>query len=187
MDVNQDIIAQAEFLHLTSFVNNEQLEVQKKMVGSLGESTKLSFSPGSLYAKKGIESILSIIEKTHVIFLNEAESMILTDCNSYTDAAQNLIEMGCKIAVVTLGEKGCYISDGSRKVHVEAFEVDVLDTTGAGDAFCAGFLYGLSMEKEMTECGKIGNFVASRCISRIGARTGLLSEDELKEGIIGLI
>jgi ribokinase len=182
-DINLDFIANSDFLHLTSFVNDNQLKVQKKMVESLNERTKLSFSPGSLYAQKGFNAISSIIKKTHVIFLNEVEAKILTGCNSYIEASESLIENGCKIAVVTLGENGCYITDGLLKVQVDAFQTDVVDTTGAGDAFCAGFLYGLSQGKELNECGKMGNFVASRCISKIGARTGLLSQDELEKGI----
>ena len=49
----------------------------------------------------------------------------------------------------------------------------VVDTTGAGDAFCAGFLYGLLNDKSLYECGKLGNFVASRCVMKMGARAGL--------------
>ncbi len=186
-DINLDFIAKSDFLHLTSFVNDDQLNLQKKMVESLNERTKLCFSPGSLYAKLGFSAISSIINKTHVMFLNEAEAKILTGCDSYEEASENLIEKGCKVTVVTLGEKGCYITDGSQKVHVNAFETDVVDTTGAGDAFCAGFLYGLSQERELAICGKIGNFIASRCISKIGARTGLLNQEELEKGITDLV
>ncbi|RLI11220.1 sugar kinase, partial [Candidatus Bathyarchaeota archaeon] len=57
--------------------------------------------------------------------------------------------------------------------HIEAFKVNVVDTTGAGDAFCAGFLYGLIKSKNLYDCGRIGNFVASKCIMKMGARTGL--------------
>jgi ribokinase len=56
---------------------------------------------------------------------------------------------------------------------IEAFKVKVVDTTGAGDAFCAGFLYGLLRDKSLYECGRLGNFVASRCTMKMGARTGL--------------
>jgi ribokinase len=65
------------------------------------------------------------------------------------------------------------VTDGEQSQHVEAFKVDVVDTTGAGDAFCAGFLYGLIRDKSLEQCGRIGNFVASRCIERMGARPGL--------------
>jgi len=80
-----------------------------------------------------------------------------------------------------LGSKGCYVTDGRESHHVEAFKVKVVDTTGAGDAFCAGFLYGLISGKSLYECGRLGNFVASRCIIKMGARTGLPTLADLKD------
>jgi ribokinase len=186
-DIDMEYITNSDYLHITSFVNEDQLEVQKKMVESLSEDTKLSFSPGSLYSKMGMVALISIIQKTHVMFINEVEVKLLADCDSYEGASEKLIKNGCKIVVVTLGEKGCYITDGQQKIHVDAFKVDVLDTTGAGDAFCAGFLYGLSQGKGLIPCGKIGNFIASRCIAGIGARTGILNQDELEKKIAEIL
>ncbi len=182
-DIDLDLLSTSDFLHLTSFVNEDQLQVQTSMADSLSGKTKLSFSPGSLYAKMGMDALSSMIERTHVMFMNEVESTILTGCKAFEEASEALIQNGCKIVVVTLGERGCYISDGSLKEHVEAFKTAVVDTTGAGDSFCAGFLYGLSEGKDLISCGKIGNFVASKCISKIGARTGLPDRDELDVGM----
>jgi ribokinase len=180
-EVDMGFISGSDFFHITSFVDDRQLEVQKKIVETLNENTKLSFSPGSLYAKKGYEALSSTIRKTHVLFLNEVEVKILTGYGSYQEASEFLLDKGCKIVVVTLGEKGCYITDGSQTEHIDAVKTDVVDTTGAGDAFCAGFLFGLSLGRELTQCGKIGNFVASRCITKIGARSGLPDIKELEE------
>jgi ribokinase len=80
-----------------------------------------------------------------------------------------------------LGNKGCYVTDGKESHSIEAFKVKVVDTTGAGDAFCAGFLYGLISDKSLYECGKLGNFVASRCIMKMGARPGLPTIEDLKK------
>ncbi|MEM2876387.1 MAG: PfkB family carbohydrate kinase, partial [Candidatus Bathyarchaeia archaeon] len=63
---------------------------------------------------------------------------------------------------------------------IEAFKVDVVVTKGAGDAFCAGFLYGLVRELGIKKSGIIGNFVAARCIMKFGARLGLPTTEELK-------
>jgi ribokinase len=84
-----------------------------------------------------------------------------------------MLKKGVKVVAVELGSKGCYVTDGKQGHHVEAFKVNVVDTTGAGDAFCAGFLYGLTKDKSLEECGKLGNFVASGCITKMGARPGL--------------
>ena len=67
-----------------------------------------------------------------------------------------LIAKGVKIVAVKLGDDGCYVTNGANEYQIEAFKVKVVDTTGAGDAFCAGFLYGLLKNKSLLECGKIG-------------------------------
>ena len=74
-----------------------------------------------------------------------------------------------KIVAVKLGAEGCYVTDGRERHRIEAFKVKAVDTTGAGDAFCAGFLYGLLKDKSLHECGRLGNFVASRCVMKMGA------------------
>ncbi len=84
---------------------------------------------------------------------------------------------------VTLREKGCYVVDRNEELHISSVEVNVVDTTGAGDAFCAGFLFGMSGGRPLGECGLIGNFIASRCISEIGARAGLPDRPSLEEGL----
>ena len=159
----------AKFLHFSSFVDNKQLEIQNFLAENKSNKTLISFAPGSLYVKKGIEKLEKILKNCHVLFLNKEEIEILTN-NNYQKGAKILLELGCKIVAVTLKEKGCYLTDGIEKITVEPIPTDVVDTTGAGDAFSAGFLYGLLENKSLNECGIYGNFIASKCISKIGAR-----------------
>ncbi|UCG70667.1 MAG: carbohydrate kinase family protein [Thermoplasmata archaeon] len=184
-DLDLDYLKQTKILHMTSFVGENQLELQKKVVEGLYDLIRLSFAPGSLYAKKGLSAISPIIKRSHVLFLNEAETKILTGME-YESASKFLIKMGCSIVVITLKERGCYVSSGTESEHVPAQKTDVKDTTGAGDAFCAGFLYGLSQDKELKHCAIIGNYLASRCISEIGARKGLPSRDELVAKLVDI-
>jgi ribokinase len=111
---------------------------------------------------------------------NALELEQLTGEKDPRKGAEVILEMGVKIVVVKLGAKGCYITDGEEKVTVESFPVKVVDTTGAGDAFNAGFLYGLLDNKNnLYECGRLGNFVASRSVTTNGARAGLPYQKEL--------
>jgi ribokinase len=178
-DIDHSYLEGVDFLHISSFVSDAQLDVQKKVVEKLNPETKLSFAPGSLYSKKGFEELEPLIKMTYVLFLNEYEAKLLTG-KDYEEASEFLIGYGCKIVCVTLKENGCYITDGKFKEHIVAVKTEVRDTTGAGDAFCAGFLFGLSQGKELNECGRLGNFVASRCIMKIGARSGLPEPSELE-------
>ncbi|MBC7129847.1 carbohydrate kinase family protein [Candidatus Bathyarchaeota archaeon] len=179
-EINLEYASSTEFLHLTSFVGEKSFEAQKRLIEELPESVKISFDPGAIYAKKGLEKLKPIIERSLVVMPNSKELMLLTGEKNYTEGAEALLSLGVKIVAVKLGSQGCYVTDGKEGFHVEAFKVPVVDTTGAGDAFCAGFLYGLVNGKSLRECGVIGNFVASKCVTRMGARTGLPRLEELK-------
>jgi ribokinase len=84
------------------------------------------------------------------------------------------------VVVVKRGDKGCYITDGKRSYEIPAYNVKVVDTTEAGDAFNTGFLYGYLRGKSLEECGRLGNYIASLCIQKVGARTGLPYSDKIK-------
>ena len=125
----------------------------------------------------------------------------------YVAGAETCCQRGCRTVVVTLGkgvppggaitlesysESGhrrtalCYVRDAgdARGKYVFPSSPDigpVVDTTGAGDAFAAGFLYGLLNGKGLEECGRLGNIVAQFSISEIGARQGLPTISELSQ------
>jgi ribokinase len=179
-EVNARYAAQAQFLHLTSFVGEESFQTQKKLLDAIPDSTKVSFDPGALYARKGYLALEPIIRKTYVLMPNVLELTILTGEISYHKGADIMIDKGVKIVAVKLGGDGCYVTDGHEQHLIEPFKVDAVDTTGAGDAFCAGFLYGLVNGKSLFECGRLGNFVASRCVMKMGARAGLPSAEDLE-------
>ncbi len=160
-----------EFLHLTSFIGEKPFKAQKELVKSLHD-VRISFDPGELYARKGLIVLKLMIERSFVMLPSENELKLLTG-KKYDEGSKILIKKGVSIVAVKLGERGCYVKDGKESYLVEPYKVKVVDTTGAGDAFCAGFLYGLIKNKDLYECGRLGNFVASRCIVKVGAREGL--------------
>jgi ribokinase len=170
------------FMHVSSFVGESAFQVQKKMITSLSKDVKVSFDPGDLYASKGLAVLKSIIERSHVVFPNKHELKLLTG-EDYEKGAQTLLKEGAHTVAVKLGPKGCYVTDGREKHLIPSYPVKVVDTTGAGDAFCAGFLYGLVKNKNLRQCGKIGNFIASKCIEKVGARTGLPYLAELPKNL----
>jgi ribokinase len=177
-EINLQYANSTNFMHVTSFVGEQAFQVQKKLIASLSKDVKLSLDPGNLYAEKGWAALKPIIERCFVVFPNEHELKLLTG-QDYEKGAQRLLNEGISIAAVKLGPKGCYVTDGKERHIIPRYPVKVIDTTGAGDAFCAGFLYGLIKDKNLEQCGKLGNFVASRCIAKVGARTGLPSQADL--------
>jgi len=178
-EINLDYAADTEFLHLTSFVGEKPFEAQKQLVNMLSD-VKVSFDPGALYARKSLTALKPIIRRSFVMLPNVKEVKTLTG-QDYEEGSKTLIKEGVSIVAVKLGERGCYVTDGKENHLVEPYPKELVDTTGAGDAFCAGFLYGLIKGKDLYQCGKLGNFVAARCIEKMGARTGLPKLPDLKD------
>ncbi len=171
----------AKFLHLSSFVGEASYSAQKELLTRL-EGTKVSFSPGMLYARKGLKSLGPIIGLSEVAFMNREELRIMTGAEP-AGGASKLLDLGARIIAVTLGEKGCYIKSCDEEKTVKGYPTKAVDTTGAGDAFAAGFIYGLLADYPLIHCGKLGNKLASLCIAEMGARAGLPTIMEL-EGFI---
>jgi len=178
-EINLDYAANTEFLHLTSFVGEKPFKAQKELINRLSD-VKVSFDPGALYARKSLTSLKPIIKRSFVMLPNENEIRLITG-KDYEGGSKILIKEGVSVVAVKLGERGCYVTNGKERHLVEPYEKKLVDTTGAGDAFCAGFLYGLIKGRDLYQCGKLGNFVAARCISKMGARTGLPRLPDLKD------
>jgi ribokinase len=171
-DIDHDFVNGARYLHTSSFVNEEQLAMQCELAQEL--HAELSFSPGMLCFKYSLEELRELIARSAVLFLSLTELAALLPDEGYVRGAARLLSTGAQIVCVTLGAKGSYIADTTGAAYeLAAYPTKAVDTTGAGDAFAAGFLYGLLHEKSLPECGKIGNFVASCCIREYGCRKGL--------------
>lgn len=166
------------FLHLTSFIGEKPFKAQKELVRGLRD-VRISFDPGELYARKGLIVLKLMIERSFVMLPSENELKLLTG-KKYDEGSKILMKKGVSIVAVKLGERGCYVTDGKESYLVDPYKVKVVDTTGAGDAFCAGFLYSLIKNKDLYDCGRFGNFVASRCIEKVGAREGLPRLSDLR-------
>jgi len=179
-EIDLEYASSAELLHFTSFVGEKPLEAQRRLVEALKGDVKLSLDPGDLYARKALTALKPLIRRSFVVLPNEREIKLLTG-RDYEDGARILMREGVHVVAIKLGGRGCYVTDGKESHLIEPFRVEVVDTTGAGDAFCTGFLYGLIKKKDLYEWGRLGNFVASRCIQRVGARKGLPRIEDLAQ------
>jgi ribokinase len=179
-EISKEYVSQAHFLHLSSFVGEKSFMAQMALLKLLPKTVIVSFDPGALYAKRGAEQLAPIIKRVHLMMPNAIELALITCEKDYEKGAKVLLKEGVKIVAVKLGAEGCYVTDGQQRHKLEAFKVPVVDTTGAGDAFNAGFLYGLLNGKSLLECGRLGSFVASRCVMQMGARTSLPYAKDLK-------
>jgi sugar/nucleoside kinase (ribokinase family) len=110
--------------------------------------------------------------RTHVdiLFANEDEAKALFEVENFDDVLQHARHWP-GIAALTRSAKGCVVASGDEVHVVDAVPVDrVVDTTGAGDQFAAGFLFGLTKGRKLAECGKLGVLAAAEIIAHFGAR-----------------
>ena len=103
-----------------------------------------------------------------IVFANEQEALALTGMEP--ENALHYIAERCDIAVVKIGAKGAYIQRGNEIVTIPPMKADVVDTTGAGDMWAAGFLAGLVKGENLQKCGMMGAIVAKNIIEVVGAK-----------------
>ncbi len=117
------------------------------------------------------EDFKNLVENhVDILFANEEELKEITQISD-TEQAITAIRGKCDVIAVTLGDKGSAIVTPDKTLRVAAIKPDqLIDTTGAGDAYAAGFLFGLSEGKSLAECGRLGSLAASEVISHMGPR-----------------
>jgi ribokinase len=188
-DLDLAYINQASMLHLSSFADDRQFKVLLQLMDKLDLSVKLSFAPGALYAVKGLKNLAPILKRTCILFLNQNEIRQLTGKDAI-GGAESCLKQGCQKVVVTLGTGGKikkttavgYIRDSENEYVIKPRDIGAgMDTTGAGDAFAAGFLYGILNNKSLEECGRLGEITAFFSTTKLGARTGFPGLKELAQ------
>jgi fructokinase len=100
----------------------------------------------------------------------KAAAREMTGVTDYNRMADQLLNLGPKLVAITQGEDGCLIASKEKRVQVPAFRVNVVDTTGAGDAFMGGLSYGLLQGWDLERVGIFANACAALCCTKVGAR-----------------
>jgi sugar/nucleoside kinase (ribokinase family) len=131
-----------------------------------------------------VESNLSdfkeIVENhVDILFSNEDEARAFTGLEP--EEALDVISKSCEVAVVKIGSKGSWIKRGLEVIKIGTADVTVKDTTGAGDLYAAGFLYGYSIDRDLEVCGQYGSIMAGKVIEILGARMDAGKWQEIKD------
>jgi sugar/nucleoside kinase (ribokinase family) len=134
-----------------------------------GNEVSLTLSDSFCVERHRTEWRRLVEDEVDVLFANEAEICALYECEF--DAAMEAVRRDCRVAALTRSAEGCVIvADGATHV-VAAHPVETLvDTTGAGDLYAAGFLCGYTRGDELDACARLGSLAAAEVISHLGAR-----------------
>ena len=121
---------------------------------------------------------------------NESETALLTgievaDINSAEEAAERLLEEGVGTIILTLGARGAFLASAEESVHVPGYEVEVVDTTAAGDAFVGGLAVALAQGQNPVEAVRYGNAAGALAVTRLGAQPSLPTRQEVEEFMKG--
>lgn len=157
-----------------SSVLKESLETQKKLIKKLSkEGTKLAFNP-SEYLIKSVD-ITELLKLTDILILNKEEAEFLCKKKKKKgDILESLRELGPKIVVITDKNKLAYAYDGVKKYSVKPHNIKVIERTGAGDAFAAGFVAGVMANKPIQKCLELALREGESVLRYFGAKNKLL-------------
>jgi len=172
-------INHAEFVHISDPLLREVEETAAFLCQKIKGS--ISLDPGSITAERGVECLAPLLCLCNICFLNENELALLTGEQNSGKAIAILSRFCSGIIVVKRGEKGCLIVDQEQQMEVNGFSVNVVDTTGAGDAFDAGFLYALHSHHPLQEAARFANAVGALTTRALGAQSSQPTLQEVEK------
>jgi sugar/nucleoside kinase (ribokinase family) len=180
-DVNMDYITSSKVLYLEGYLW-DQPEAKKAMLEAAQKAEKagvkvsLTLSDAFCVARFRDEFRELVENHIHILFANESEILSLYQVENFDDALQH-VRGHTEIAALTRSEKGSVVVKGDEVHIIDAVKgVNVVDTTGAGDAYAAGFLYAYTQGHDLATCGRLGCALAAKVISHMGPR----AEGDLK-------
>ena len=169
-DISTDQLAGAKVL----FITDAYQEVAQAAISCLATGGLVVFNPGGLMTASGMEGLRPILKRSDVLIVSRRESEQLTESHSLEEAGRILTRSGPKSVLITLGEDGVLVVHEAGNVLVPARKVaQVVDTTGAGDAFAAGVIAGLLEGIPLEKAARLGVEVAAHKIQHFGSRNGL--------------
>ncbi len=118
-----------------------------------------------------------------LLFVNQEEAQMLTGVQDPVEAARALHKAGARTVALKLGAKGCMVLSDGQEFSAPGFEIEVIDTTGAGDCFAGGFLAAVQRGLPLKEAARAANAAGALSVRRVGSVAGLLSWEETQEWI----
>jgi sugar/nucleoside kinase (ribokinase family) len=173
-DVGADLVAASAVTYLEGYLfdpPDAQAAFRKAADAAHGAGRRVALSLSDAFCVNRHRAAFLdlVVNKVDILIANETEITALYERNSFEEAAE-AARKDVALAALTRGEAGSLILHGGQTVKIAAEPAHVVDTTGAGDAYAAGFLAGLTSGKGLDVCGRMGSIAAAEVISHFGAR-----------------
>ncbi len=180
-DLDLDYIRGFRMLHMSAFVGDGPFEAQRRLVEVLPSEVMVSLDPGELYAKRGLDALRGILRRCWAVFITEGELLTLTRQEDLRRGAKEVLKAGAELVVCKRGPRGAMLFDrvGSLQFAADA-EEGVVDNTGAGDVFDAGFLAGVLKGMSLERCLEVAHRLAAKSLKGFGREAYPTKEDFLR-------
>ena len=189
-EVDADLIRSGRILYLEGYLfDRPQAKAAFRQAADIaakaGRQVALTLSDPFCVDRHRAEFQAFVRSSVDILFANEAEVASLYEANSFEEAAGRA-RSEAKLAAITRSEKGSVILSADGMLEIPAAPVaKVVDTTGAGDLYAAGFLFGVATGKDLETAGRLGSLAAAEVISHVGARPQMkLAELARKAGLL---
>lgn len=174
--LDRDYLSRARLLYLTD-VGPDILQFAAGIARA--QNSLVVYSPGGIMASKGMESLVGVLPEVDVLLLSQSESKSLLPDYPPELAAREFFAKGARKVAITLGQQGVICVNSEQSFSLPIFPVDVVDTTGAGDALAAGLIAGLLSGDSWKDSIRYGCAAAAIKITQPGARAGLPTREQL--------
>ncbi len=177
-DLDEEKLAASRVLYLTGYLWDTENQKQAAMravdlIRAARPDAIVAFDLADSFAVRRYHAAFRewIPGRVDMLFGNRDEIAILTGSTCDEDCVSDAARFA-PLVVMKIGEKGCFVGRAGRLDHVPGVPVKLVDTTGAGDAFAAGFLYGVLQAADPLECARLANAIASHVVGREGCSYG---------------
>jgi len=176
-DLDPAYISGFRLLHMSSFVGERPFEAQRQLLGKLPKRVRVTLDPGELYARRGMEALEGILRRCWAVFLTEGEMGLLTGKDP-EGGAKDLMELGIRWVVCKRGSLGALAFGPGGPFRLDTSpSSEVVDNTGAGDVFNAGFLAGMLLGMGVEDCLRLGHRLALKSLKGFGRQSYPAKED----------
>lgn len=171
--IDEELIARSEWIYLEGYKLTSQLSsdaLLKSISIAKHNNTKIAFTFSDVFVVEIFrDKLTEIVKSSDLIFCNEAEAFAFTNCKDKIEAFESLCSL-CPNVAMTLGSKGSLIKFGGEVFEINPFSANPVDSTGAGDTFAGGFLFGMLYDLGIKKAGNLGSLSASIVVSKLGPR-----------------
>ena len=173
-DIDEAMVADSQVLYCEGYIwdidiTKEAIRVAIKAAQGAGNKVSFTLSDGFCVERHHAEWIGLVDNDIDILFGNADELRVLTGLDDF-NAGVEAVRGRCEVACLTRGAEGSLIITADETIEIPAYETDVVDTTGAGDQYAAGFLFGYTTGLGLETAGRLGSLAASEVISHLGAR-----------------